>query len=125
MKKPPKNVEDYIAAAPEEVRPKLRQIRAAIRGVSPDATESISYGMPLFSYRGRLAWFSCLKKDIGLYLRPPVIEEHRNELGNYGTTKSAVRFPLDQDLPIPLIKRLVRDRMKKNEVEPDDKSSYR
>jgi uncharacterized protein YdhG (YjbR/CyaY superfamily) len=99
------------------VQSKLREIRAAIRDVAPTAKESISYRMPFYNYKGRLAWFGLHRAHIGLYLRPPVIEEHKRELAKYGTTKSAVHFPLDKKLPIPLIKKLVKARMKKNESE--------
>ncbi len=73
--------------------------------------------MPYYDYKGRLAWFGLAKAYIGLYLRPPVVEEHRNELAGYETTKSAVRFPLDEKVPVLLIKRLVKARMRKNEAE--------
>ncbi|TMP97999.1 MAG: DUF1801 domain-containing protein, partial [Thaumarchaeota archaeon] len=107
----------YILAAPEGVRPKLKEVRAAIREVAPMAAESISYGMPYYSYRGRLAWFGLHRAHIGLYLRPPVIEEHRRELAGYKVTKSAVHLSLDKKIPVTLIKKLVRARMKMNEAE--------
>jgi uncharacterized protein YdhG (YjbR/CyaY superfamily) len=110
-------VDDYISAAPKETRAKLREVRKAIRETAPTAVESISYRMPYYSYKGRLAWFGLHKGHIGLYLRPPVIEEHKKELAGYGTTKSAVRFPLDHRIPVALVKTLVRARMKKNESE--------
>ncbi len=114
MMAPPKEtVESYISSAPKEARGKLKKIRAAIREVAPNAIEGISYRMPCYD-KGRIAWFALMKNHIGLYLRPPIIAEHKKELAAYGTTKSAVRFPLDKKLPIPLIKRLVRARMKKN-----------
>jgi uncharacterized protein YdhG (YjbR/CyaY superfamily) len=72
--------------------------------------------MPYYSYKGRLAWFGLQRAHIGLYLRPPVIEEHKSELVGYQTTKSAVHLSLDKKVPAPLIKRLVRARMKKNEA---------
>jgi uncharacterized protein YdhG (YjbR/CyaY superfamily) len=113
---PPKSVDAYIAAAPKEVQPKLREVRAAIMEVAPDAAESISYRMPYYRYKGRLAWFGLQRAHIGLYLRPPVIEEHKSELMGYETTKSTVRLPLDRKVPVPLIRKLVRARMKKNEA---------
>jgi uncharacterized protein YdhG (YjbR/CyaY superfamily) len=57
-----------------------------------------------------------MKAHIVLYLRPPIIQEHVKELAGYATTKSAVRFPLDEELPLALIKKLIRARMKKNEL---------
>ena len=85
--------------------------------MAPTAVESISYGIPYYDHNGRLVWFGLSKAHIGLYLRPPVIAEHQNELAAYVTTKSAVHFPLDRRLPIPLIKKLVKARMKINDAE--------
>jgi uncharacterized protein YdhG (YjbR/CyaY superfamily) len=112
-----KEIEAYIARAPRGVQGKLKELRSAIKQVAPGANESISYRMPYYSYKGRLAWFALMKNHIGLYLRPPVIAEHQRELTAYKTTKSAIHFALDKKLPIPLIKKLVRARMKKNEAE--------
>ncbi|MGD0328816.1 MAG: DUF1801 domain-containing protein [Nitrososphaeria archaeon] len=117
MNKAAKNVDEYISAAPKEVQVKLREVRAAIREAAPTAHESISYRMPYYSYKGRLLWFGLQKAHIGLYLRPPVIEEHKNELAGYETTKSSVHLPLDRKIPVPLIKKLMKARMKKNEAE--------
>jgi len=110
-----KDVDAYIAGAPTGAQDKLRNIRAAIRQVAPDAVESISYGMAGYD-KGRIAWFGIMKTHIGLYLRPPIIAEHKDELAGYTTTKSAVHFPLDKTLPIGLIKKLVRARIKKNKA---------
>ncbi len=90
--KPVKSVEEYISRAPKEAQGKLKEIRTAIREVSPTAKESISYGMPFYDYHGRLAWFGLMKKHIGLYLRPPIMEEHKNELTGFETTKSSYPF---------------------------------
>jgi uncharacterized protein YdhG (YjbR/CyaY superfamily) len=117
MKNKPKDVDAYMAAAPKKVQPKLREIRAAIREVAPDAAESISYGIPFYNYKGRLVWFGLQKTHIGLYLRPPVIAEHKRELRGYVTTKSAVQLPLDREIPVSLIKKLVKARMKINQEE--------
>jgi len=75
-----KDVDEYIANAPEEVRGKLQGIRAVIKKAVPDAEERISYGMPYYGYQGRLAYFAYAKGHIGLYVPPPVIEEHKQEL---------------------------------------------
>jgi uncharacterized protein YdhG (YjbR/CyaY superfamily) len=116
---PAKDVDAYIAAAPEKLRPKLREVRAAIREVAPDAIESISYGMPYYSFegetgiKGRLCYFALLKTSVGFYLRPPVIDEHRGEVAEYRSTKSALQIPLNRPIPVALIKRLVRDAKKR------------
>ena len=102
------------------------EIRSAIKEVAPDAVESISYGMPFYSYKGRqgikgrLCYFGLLKGKVGFYLRPPVIEEHMDELAEYASSKSALQFPLNDPMPIQLIKKLVRARMRIDEAGDED-----
>lgn len=110
-------MDEYISAAPEEARAKLEEVRAAIREVAPTAKESISYRIPFYDYKGRLAWFGLQKEHIGLYVRPPVIEEHKEDLAGYETTISAVHLPLDKGVPVALVKKLVKARMRKNDAE--------
>ena len=112
----PKSVDAYIAAAPKETQKKLKELRAAIREVAPTAEERISYGMPYYGYKGRLAYFSAFKNHIGLYVPTPVIEEHKKELKEYETARATVRFPNDKPLSIGLVKKLIKARMKKNEA---------
>ena len=109
-----KNVDAYIAAAPKEVQGKLKELRAIIQAAAPGAEEPISYGMPYYSCKGRVAYFAFAKKHIGLYVPSPVIEEHQKELTAYETAKATIRFPLQAKLPLALIKKLVKARVKKN-----------
>ena len=111
-----KDVDEYIAKAPKEVRRKLKELRATIKSAAPKAEERISYGMPYYGYKGRLAYFRHWKAHIGLYVPTPVIEEHESELKDYETARATVRFPLEAKLPIALIKKLVKARVKKNEA---------
>jgi uncharacterized protein YdhG (YjbR/CyaY superfamily) len=113
----PESVDAYIAAAPKAVRSKLKELQAAIREAAPTAEERISYGMPYYSYKGRLAYFAAFKNHIGLYVPPPIIEKHKSELKDYETAKSTIRFPLDMKLPVVLIKKLVKAQLKKNEAD--------
>jgi uncharacterized protein YdhG (YjbR/CyaY superfamily) len=112
----PKSVDAYIAAAPRKVRAALKKLRSIIREVAPDAQERISYGMPYYAHKGRLAYFQHAKNHIGLYLAPSVIKEHIAELGSYETAKATIRFPLGRKLPFALIRKLIRAGMKKNEA---------
>jgi uncharacterized protein YdhG (YjbR/CyaY superfamily) len=114
-----KTVDAYIAGAPKAVQGKLKTLRAAIRETAPDAEERISYGMPYYGHKGRLAYFQLSKNHIGLYIPPPVIQEHKIELEGYGTATATIRFPLDKKLPVALIKKLIKARMKKNEAKKD------
>ena len=109
------DVDVYIDAAPKAVRVKLVQLRKIIRTAAPKAEERISYGMPYYEYNGRLAYFLAAKNHIGLYIPTPVVAEHRKELKRYETSKATIRFPLDQKLPVALIRKLIKARIKKNE----------
>jgi uncharacterized protein YdhG (YjbR/CyaY superfamily) len=112
-----KDVDSYISAAPKGLQGKLRKIRAVVKATAPEATERINYQIPAYEYMGPLVFFGLQKKHIGLYLRPPLVENHKAELKRYGTTKSAIHLPLDEDIPVQLIRKLVRAAMKKNEAE--------
>ena len=116
MTNPSKDVDEYISRAPKESQGKLREIRAAIREVAPTAVERISYGMPYYDYKGRLAYFRLAKAHIGFYVPHGVVGEHKNELVEYETANATIRFPLNKKLPIALIKKLVKAGMKKNDA---------
>ena len=115
MKKAPKNVDTYIESAPSKVRAKLEQLRKIIKSTAPLADERISYGIPYYAYKGRLAYFMLAKAHIGLYIPTPVIEEYKSELKDYETAKATVRLPLDQKLPVKLIQTLIKARLQMNE----------
>ncbi len=114
----PGGVAEYIACCPKEVQVKLEKIRVAIRGVAPGAIETMSYfKMPGYSYEGydyngMFVWFSYKKPYIRLHLRPPVIEDHKAEISGYLTTKAIVSFPADKEMPMPLVKKLVKASLK-------------
>ena len=112
----PKTVTAYIAAAPKEVQSKLKQLRAIIRQVAPKAEEKISYSMPYYDYKGRLAYFAYAKHHIGLYAMPPIVKNHEKELKKYRTSTATIQFPLDEKLPVALIKKLVKAGVRNNEL---------
>ncbi len=116
MKKPPKNVDAYIESAPREHKSKLIELRKIIKAVAPKAEESISYNIPFYEYKGRLVYFLLAKKHIGLYIPTPIIENHKEELKNYKTEKATVQLSLEKKLPVALIKKLVKARLKMNEA---------
>jgi uncharacterized protein YdhG (YjbR/CyaY superfamily) len=107
-------VDAYIEAAPREARAKLLQLRRVIKATAAGVEEGISYRIPYYDYKGALVWFAAFKNHISIFIRPPVIEEHKHELKGYETTKSAVHFPMDKPLPVTLIRKLVKARIAKN-----------
>lgn len=111
----PRSVEEYISSVPKEAQPKLRALRDIIKAVVPEVEERISYGMPYYAYRGNLAYFRLSAHHVGLYLSPAVIEQHKKALEKYESAKATVRFPLAEDLPVALIRKLLKAGMRHNE----------
>src|SRR5215471_17394854 len=112
-------VDEYLAGVPEHARSALGKIRAAIRSVVPTAsTEIISYQIPAFQHKVVLVWYAAFSNHCSLFPTAAVIEEFKNELKPFSTSKGTVHFPLDKPLPIALIKNMVKARVK--QVESQD-----
>src|SRR5438094_7272538 len=108
----PKNIDEYLAGVPEPARSTLNKIRAAIRSAVPaEATETISYGIPAFKYKGVLVWFAAFSNHCSLFPTASVIEAFKNELKGFSTSKGTIQFPTDKPLPTALVKKLVRARV--------------
>lgn len=107
-------VQEYIDKCPSDVQPKLQEVRKVIQAVAPDAIETVSYfDMPGYAYEGydyngMFVWFSYKAPMIRLHVRPPVIDNHPNELIGVKKTKSIVSFDEKREMPLSLIKKLVR-----------------
>ena len=112
------NIDEYISAFPPQVQELLRQVRETIRKAAPNAEETISYGMPTFKLNGNLVHFAAHKNHIGFYPTPSGIEAFNKELSAYKSSKGAVQFPLDQRLPLTLISKIVKLRVKENKEKP-------
>ena len=110
----PTTIDEYIAGFPPEVRRLLRQVRATIRKAAPKAEEKISYQIPTFFLHGNLVHFGAFKNHIGFYPAPMGLKEFQKELSKYEGAKGSVRFPLDQPMPLALITRIVKFRVRKN-----------
>lgn len=107
-------VDAYIAAFPGPVRERLEAMRDAIRAEAPEATERISYGMPTFYLRGNLVHYAAFKAHIGFYPTPSGTAEFQARLANYRHNKGSIQFPLDEDLPLSLVREIVRFRVAEN-----------
>ncbi len=111
-KSPPKNIDEYLACVPEPARSTLNKVRAAIRSaVPPEATETISYGIPAFKHKQVLVWFAAFSKHCSLFPTASVIEAFKKELKGLTISKGTIQFPTDQPLPAALVKMLVKARI--------------
>lgn len=110
--KRPKTVQEYLQSVPKEVRGTLEQLRKTIKAAAPRAEERISYGMPYYHYNGRMTYFRLAKHHIGLYIPGNIYKQFKKELVKYETSNATLRLPLTQPLPLALIKKLIKARIK-------------
>ena len=108
----PKTIDEYMAPFPPAVRAILEKIRRTVRAAVPEATEGISYRMPVFRLGGVLIYYAAFQHHIGVY--PPVAGDAALEraLAPYAGEKGNLRFPYDQPMRYDLIERIVRLRAK-------------
>jgi uncharacterized protein YdhG (YjbR/CyaY superfamily) len=118
-RKTPESVEAYISAYPSEIQKKLNDIRKVVKRTAPEAVEKISYGMPAFTYKGILLYFAVHTNHIGLYPYPSAMEAFRQEIAQYHTSKSTIRFPNDKPLPLKLISEIVAFRVQENMIKEE------
>ena len=111
----PKNVEEYLAGIPEPARSTLQKLRVAIRSaVPPQASETISYGMPAFKHKKVLVWFAAFSTHCSLFPTASVVEVFKSELKGFTTSKGTIQFSIDKPLPTALIKKIVKLRVAQN-----------
>jgi len=104
------SIEEYHSIFPQEIIEVLQQLRKAIKEAAPQATETISYGMPAFKQNRVLVYYAVHKEHIGFYPTPNPIKIFGNELVKYKTSRGAIQFPLNKPLPLSLIKKIVKFR---------------
>jgi uncharacterized protein YdhG (YjbR/CyaY superfamily) len=110
QKSVPKSVDEYIAAQPEAVRPKLEQVRAAIRRAVPEAVEGIGYRMPGYKLQGKpMLYFAGFKDHYSLFAASGTFfAAIEDELTGYDLRKGTVHFPLTKPVPVKLISRIAK-----------------
>jgi len=112
----PTNFDEYVAGVPEPARSALNKMRDAIRAAVPrEATETISYRIPAFkSKEGVLVWFAAFSDHCSLFPTASVIQDFRDELRGFSTSKGTIHFPVDKPLPVGLIKKIVKARVRQS-----------
>lgn len=100
-------ITEYINLQPQEIQKILNTIRTIILENIPNCEERFSWNMPTFYWKENVVHFAVGKNHIGLYPSPTPIKHFENELKNYKTSKGAIQFPLNQEIPYDLIKQIV------------------
>jgi uncharacterized protein YdhG (YjbR/CyaY superfamily) len=108
-------VDEYIKRYPAKVQTSLRNIRKTIKAAAPKAEEVISYAIPGYKYHGMLIFFAAFKNHISVYPAPRGNDAFKQELSAYKGGKGTIQFPLEDPIPLDLIVKIIKFRMKENE----------
>jgi uncharacterized protein YdhG (YjbR/CyaY superfamily) len=101
-------IDAYIREQSKTIQPRLNYIRNTIRIAIPEAEERISWSMPTY-WKGRnIIHFAAAKKHIGIYPGPEAITAFTDRLKDYKTSKGAIQFPNNRDLPLELVSEIAR-----------------
>jgi len=97
----------------------LKKIRSAIKATALAVKEGISYGMPHYSYHGRLSHFAAFKDHVGYFAMPghSIQKTFARQFKPYQTEKSTLQFPLGTAVPVALLRKIVKARIKENQEE--------
>jgi uncharacterized protein YdhG (YjbR/CyaY superfamily) len=109
-----KTVDEYLSAFPADIKAILKEFRKTIKQAAPQAEELISYNIPAFTLQGRLVYYAAFKNHIGFYPVSSAIKTFQKELSGYKTSKGTIQFPVDKPIPLGLITRIVKFRVKEN-----------
>lgn len=114
MKKP-KNTDEHILSFPPATQKILQQIRATIKKIAPKAEEAISYVIPVFNLNDSyLIYFAGYSDHVSIYPAPRGKDDFKDILSAYKGRKGTVQFPLDKPIPLNLITKIVKFRIKAN-----------
>jgi uncharacterized protein YdhG (YjbR/CyaY superfamily) len=110
-------VDNYLAKVSDEARAALETLRQIIRDAAPEATETISYGVPTFKHQGGLVGFGAGKSHCSLYvMSTSAMDTLGKDLKGFETSKGTVRFSPEKPLPAALVRKIVKTRIKENEA---------
>jgi uncharacterized protein YdhG (YjbR/CyaY superfamily) len=111
-------VTEYLRAVPAKPRAALQRLRKTIKAAAPGSVEGISYGMPTFKLQGRmLVSYAAFKNHLSFFPGSTAVRAaEQGKLMGYKTSKGTIQFTVDQPLPATLVKRLIKARIRENEV---------
>jgi uncharacterized protein YdhG (YjbR/CyaY superfamily) len=116
-----KTIDEYIRTFPKDIQKILEQVRQAIKKSAPEAEETINYQIPTFKLNGNLVHFAAFKSHIGFYPAPSGLKTFKKEISNYKSSKGSVQFPIDEPIPVSLISKIVKYRVKENSAKTKKK----
>ena len=110
-----RNVDAYLRDVPAGTVKVVKQMRALAKKLVPSGEEAIRYGMPTIQLNGKnFIHFAAMKEHLGFYPTPSGVRAIKAELDRRGISysKGCVRFPYDKPLPVALVTKAIRFRVK-------------
>jgi uncharacterized protein YdhG (YjbR/CyaY superfamily) len=115
MSKKFRTVDEYLASLEPETKRAVKELRKAIKGVVPKAEEVISYNIPALKQDGvGLIWYAGWKEHVSLYPGSSAMIAAIKGLAPYAGGKGTIKFPSDKPLPVGMIEKIVKFRVKEN-----------
>ncbi len=110
------SIDEYIESFPKNIADNLQHLRQAIREAAPNAEEGISYNIPVFKQNGYIVWFAAFRDHVSLYPTMSGIKMFEKALPPYlgKKTKGTIQFSLPEKIPLVLVKKIVKFRVKEN-----------
>ncbi len=113
---PAKTVDEYIGRLPADQQATLEKVRKAIKAACPKAEEMMNYGVPYYKYMGPLICYGAYPKHLSLYaVSKKLLAFYAAELKPFKIVGTTVHFTPEKPIPLTLLKKIVKDRMKDNE----------
>ncbi len=102
-------------ATPEQIK-ELSKIRKIITDLVPEATETISYGIPTYDYKGKhLIHFAAFKNHISLFPGVDPIKTLGNKLTKFKLSKGTIQFTVENPIPESTLKEIIK--LRKNSID--------
>ena len=108
------SVREYLASKPKESRASLEAVRRAILKALPNAHEGLAYQIPAYTLNGvGVLYFAGWKSHYSLYpTSDALVEAFARELAPYERSKGTIKFPLSEPVPVRLIERIAKFRLR-------------
>lgn len=111
----PTDLDSYLALLPASQRAALERVRDLLLATCPGATSHFGYGLPGFKYLGHpLLYLGATKNHCAIYGSVPAALSER--FAGFDVSRGTIRFTPERPLPAPLVKALVKAKMKESEA---------
>lgn len=103
-------IDTYLKNVPSDQKAELERIRTVVKKIVPEVEEVISYGMPVFKYKGKyLIGMSQFKDHLSIFPGSGPVESLAEELAGFKTSKGTVQFTIEKPIPETLLITVIQD----------------